>query len=86
MSQYHETIRAHGFKAVYKEVSRPADTLAIGTAEFLKPVTLVATQLVAPIQPAAITKPAVNYDQYENIKLYPEITPDSFPYRGGGLK
>lgn len=86
MSQYQEIIRGHGFKAVFNDVSRPADSLAIGTAEFLKPVTLAASQLVAPIQPAALAKPAVNYDQYENIKIYPEITPDSFPYRGGGLK
>ncbi len=86
MSQYQEMIRLHGFMAVYNPVSRPADSLAIGPAEFLKPVTLAASQLAAPIQPAARARVAVNYDQYENIKLYPEITPDSFPYQGGGIK
>lgn len=86
MSQYQEMIRNHGFKAVYNPVSRPADSLAIGPAEFLKPVTLPVSQLAAPIQPAARAPVAVNYDQYENIKMYPEITPDSFPYRGGGIK
>lgn len=86
MSQYQEMIRVHGFMAQYNEVWRPADSLAIEAAEFLKPVTLSASQLAAPIQPAARAPVAVNYDQYENIKLYPEITPDSFPYAGGGIK
>lgn len=86
MSQYQNIIWAHGYKAIEMVPSRPADSLAIGPAEFLKPVTLAASQLAAPIQPAARARVAVNYDQYENIKLYPEITPDSFPYQGGGIK
>ncbi len=86
MSHYQEMIRAHGFKSIENKVFNPSDTLAIGNAEFLAPVTLPASQIIAPGQPAARVKPAQNYDQYENIKMYPDITPDSFPYKGGGLK
>lgn len=86
MSQYQEMVRNHGLKAIETPISRPAASLAIGTAEFLQPVTLPVTQLAAPIQPAARSRAAVNYDQYENIKMYPEITPDSFPFEGGGIK
>jgi hypothetical protein len=86
MSQYRNIISAHTFRAVFQPVSQPADSLAIGRAEFLAPVTLPATQKVAPAQSSPKVRASVNYDQYENIKMLPELSTDSFPYKGAGIK
>lgn len=86
MSLYNEMMRAHSFKSVFNEVAQPADSLAIGRAEFLAPVQLPAMQTIMPAQSAPKVKPSMNYDQHENIKALPELSPDSFPYKGGGLK